>query len=192
MARPRKFDETRAIDAAMTAFWRNGYEGTSTRDLSDSTGLGPSSLYRSFGDKRQLYLRSLRKYYETGTNEQIAILDRPGPVKDRLRELMVHAIDIDLSGSDRTGCFAINAAIEMAGSDADVKREVNRHFATVEAALRSVITRGQSSGEIDPARDPAALAKQVLSTYYGLRVLGRVQQDRQALLSVVESTLACL
>ncbi|WP_454198649.1 TetR/AcrR family transcriptional regulator [Nocardia sp. Marseille-Q1738] len=197
MARPRKFDETRAVNAAMEAFWRHGYEATSTRDLADCTGLGASSLYNTFGDKRQLYLRALRRYYETSTAEQTRVLRRPGPVKDRLRDLMVHAIDLDLpvpgaTGNGTAGCFAINASIERAGADPEVENEVRRHFGTVEEALREAISRGQHCGEITKGHDAETLARQILSTYYGLRVLARIQQDRQALLSVVESTLAAL
>ncbi|MGH4030115.1 TetR/AcrR family transcriptional regulator [Actinomycetota bacterium Odt1-20B] len=193
MARPRKFDETRVLDAAMDVFWRHGYEGTSTRDLTERTGVGPSSLYGAFGDKRALYLRALRTYYESATREQVALLERPGPARDRVRELMTHAIDMDLAGEGgRTGCFAINAAVEMAGSAPEVRAEVDRQFSTVEAALRETIARGQRAGEFTADGDPATLARQILSTYYGLRVLARVRSDRQALLDVVESALAAL
>jgi TetR/AcrR family transcriptional repressor of nem operon len=192
MARPRKFDETHVLTAAMETFWRRGYEATSTRDLSDSTGLGQSSLYNAFGDKRELYLRALRHYYETYTAEQTAFLDRPGPVKDRLRDLMVRALDADLSDPDASGCFSINASVEKAHADDDVREEVRRHFTTVERALAEAIARGQRSGEISPERDAGTLARQVLSTYYGLRVLARIQKDRNALLSVVESAVSAL
>ncbi|MFI6474130.1 TetR/AcrR family transcriptional regulator [Streptomyces sp. NPDC050516] len=189
MARPRKFDETHALTSAMEAFWRHGYEATSTRDLANCTGLGQSSLYNTFGDKQQLYLRALRRYYDTTTAEQTALLRRPGPVKDRLRELIVGAIDADLADSETPGCFAINASVEKASSDPAVKEEVRRHFTTVEEALREAIARGQRAGEITAAHDARTLAGQVLSTYYGLRVLARVHSDRQALLNVVDSLL---
>ncbi|MCT4352583.1 TetR/AcrR family transcriptional regulator [Streptomyces sp. Je 1-79] len=192
MARPRKFDETHALTAAMNTFWRRGFEATSTRDLADSTGMGQSSLYNAFGDKRELYLRALRRYYETHTAEQTALLEQPGPVKDRLRDLMEHAIDADLSDPESSGCFAINASVEKAGTDDDVREEVVRHFGTVEAALAEAIARGQRSGEIGTRQSAGTLARQVLSTYYGLRVLARVQKDRNALLSVVESALSAL
>lgn len=193
MARPRKFDETRVVGAAMDAFWRRGYEATSTRDLSEGTGLGPSSLYSTFGDKRQLYLRTLRRYYETATEAQTEILEQPGPVKDRLRELMLHDIDGDTSATGRpAGCFAINAAIEMAGSDPDIKEQVHRHFVRVEEALGHAIARGQRAGEIRTDRDAASLARQVLSTYYGLHVLSKAHDDRQVLVDVVEGALATL
>ncbi|MER7010064.1 TetR/AcrR family transcriptional regulator [Saccharopolyspora sp. NPDC000359] len=189
MARPRKFDEDRVIDAAMDTFWRRGYEATSTRDLSERTELGPSSLYNAFGDKHQLYLRSLRKYQETATAEQVELLRAPGPVADRLRNLLSTAIDTDLSGTGRPGCFAINAAIERAAADPDVRDEVRSNFEVVERALRDTLAEGQRSGEIDPERSAEVLARQVLSTYYGLRVLARVQPDRAALLDVVDNLL---
>ncbi|MFC9996573.1 TetR/AcrR family transcriptional regulator [Nocardia sp. NPDC127526] len=194
MARPRKFDETRAVNAAMDAFWRRGYEAISTRDLAECTGLGTSSLYNTFGDKRQLYLRALRRYYETSTAAQIDLLSRPGPVRDRFRELMVRAIDMDLAeaGADGSGCFAINASIERASTDPEVAREVRRHFDAVEEALREAVSRGQRSGEIGAGRDAATLARQLQSTYYGLRVLAPIQRDRQSLLGVVEAALAAL
>ncbi|GGR70174.1 MULTISPECIES: TetR/AcrR family transcriptional regulator [Streptomyces] len=192
MARPRKFDETHALTAAMETFWRRGYEATSTRNLSDSTGLGQSSLYNTFGDKRELYLRALRHYYETHTAEQTALLDRPGPVKERLRDLMVHAVDTDLADPEASGCFTINASVEKADSDDEVREEVRRHFTTVERALTETIARGQRSGEISPERSAGTLARQILSTYYGLRVLARIQKDRDALLGIVESTVSAL
>ncbi|MFD9904134.1 TetR/AcrR family transcriptional regulator [Streptomyces sp. NPDC059063] len=192
MARPRQFDEDRVITAAMETFWRHGYEGTSTRDLCDSTGLGPSSLYNTFGGKRELYLRTLDRYYETVTGAQIEQLQGPGSAKDRLRAMMLGAVDSDLDEDDARGCFAINAAIELAGLDADVKRVVRRNFTRVEDEVCAVVAEGQRAGEIPTDRDARALARLVQSTYYGLRVLARVQDDRKVLLTTVENTLAAL
>jgi TetR/AcrR family transcriptional repressor of nem operon len=206
MARPREFDEDRVVTAAMQTFWRHGYEGTSTRALCDSTGLGPSSLYNTFGGKRQLYLRALRRYYETSTAEQIEILRGDGTAKERLRDMMIHALDADLDEADGRGCFAINAAIEIGGLDPEVREAVRRNFDRVEEELRAVVATGISTGELratadaqtvgdadaDADADARTIARRVQSTYYGLRVLARVQDDRQALLATVESTLAGL
>ncbi|MEU3742690.1 MULTISPECIES: TetR/AcrR family transcriptional regulator [unclassified Streptomyces] len=192
MARPREFDEDRVITAAMDTFWRHGYEGTSTRALCDSTGLGPSSLYNTFGGKRQLYLRALQRYYETSTAEQVELLRGEGTAKDRLRAMMVHAVDADLDEADGRGCFAINAAVEIAGLDPAVKDAVRRNFDRVEEELRTVVTTGKRAGELRSTADARTVARRVQSTYYGLRVLARVQDDRQTLLDTVESTLADL
>ncbi|MFH8618738.1 TetR/AcrR family transcriptional regulator [Streptomyces sp. NPDC017979] len=192
MARPRKFDETRAVGSAMDAFWRRGYRATSTRDLSESTGIGPSSLYNTFGDKRQLYLRSLRQYFDTRTVAQTAALRAAGSPRARIREMMADAVDLDLAGTGPAGCFSIKALIEMGHSDPDVDAELARHFGAVEEALRETVADGQAAGEFAPDGDPVVLARRVMSTYYGLRVLVRIHQDREALLDVVDSALDAL
>ncbi|MDN3265329.1 TetR/AcrR family transcriptional regulator [Streptomyces sp. CSDS2] len=192
MGRPRKFDETRALTAVMHTFWQRGYEATSTRDLAESTGMGLSSLSNAFGDKRRLYLRALRRYYETNTAVQTELLRQPGPVKDRVRALMTQAIDIDLADPPSSGCLIMNASMERANTDPEVAQEVRRHFTTVEQAVCSALAEGQRDGEITRDQDAVALTHHVLSTYYGLRVLARVQPDRTALMNVVETLLARL
>ena len=48
MARPREFEETVVLDAAMNRFWAQGYELTSVRDLAASMALPvPASTMRS-------------------------------------------------------------------------------------------------------------------------------------------------
>ncbi|MEU1820902.1 TetR/AcrR family transcriptional regulator [Streptomyces abikoensis] len=198
MARPRQFDEDRVISAAMETFWRRGYEGTSTRDLCESTGLGPSSLYNTFGGKRQLYLRALERYHETATTEQVELLAGPGTGQERLRALMAHAIDADVApggdaGTDGPrGCFAISAAIEAAALDQDVRKVVRRTFDRVEDAIHTIVVEGQAAGEIRTGTDARTLARQVLSSYYGLRVLARVHDRRDLLLATALATLDSL
>ena len=58
MPRPREFDETAALEAAIECFWRRGYEATSLRDLTASMGLTAPSLYNAFGDKEELFARA--------------------------------------------------------------------------------------------------------------------------------------
>ncbi|MEV0126301.1 TetR/AcrR family transcriptional regulator [Streptomyces sp. NPDC050703] len=192
MARPREFSEDRVVTAAMEAFWRHGYEATSTRTLCDSTGLGPSSLYNTFGGKRQLYLRALQRYYETATAEQVEILRGDGPAKERLRAMMVHAVDADLDATGTQGCFAISAAVEVAGSDPQVREAVRRSFDRVEEELCAIVEQGRRAGEIRSTGEARTVARRVQSTYYGLRVLSRVQDDREVLLATVDGMLADL
>jgi len=51
MARPREFDETTVLEAAMNCFWAQGFEQTSVRDLAEWMGITGASLYNAFGDK---------------------------------------------------------------------------------------------------------------------------------------------
>jgi len=73
MARPRQFNREESLKNAMVIFWEKGYEATSLNDLLEATGLARQSLYNTFGDKRGLFLASLRRYAEAGLNFLVGI-----------------------------------------------------------------------------------------------------------------------
>src|SRR5688572_3296306 len=60
--RPRSFDPDLALDRAMRIFWRQGFEGTSLADLTESMGINRPSLYAAFGDKAALFQRAVERY----------------------------------------------------------------------------------------------------------------------------------
>src|SRR3954467_15127323 len=60
--RPRAYDPQVALARAADTFWKAGYAGTSLDDLAAATGMNRPSLYAAFGDKRELYLKTLQHY----------------------------------------------------------------------------------------------------------------------------------
>src|SRR5712691_2443481 len=80
MARPREFDAYTALDRAMEVFWSKGYGATSLDNLCEVTGLSRSSLYATFGSKRNLLLRSVDRYVAQRTPSIAAVLSQPLPI----------------------------------------------------------------------------------------------------------------
>ncbi|MEV1174548.1 TetR/AcrR family transcriptional regulator [Nonomuraea sp. NPDC049784] len=192
MGRPREFSDEAVVDAAMAVFWEKGYEATSTQDLCARTGLGRGSLYNAFGSKHRLYEEAIRRYAETKADAQLAMLAEAGSVRERLRDLMLGVIDADMADPGRRGCLALNAATESSGRTEAVAGLVRRQFADLEQALCRLVEIGQSTGELSPDRPPLQVARAFQSAYYGLRVLAKVTDDRNALLDVVEGAIAAL
>ncbi|MDR0202478.1 MAG: TetR/AcrR family transcriptional regulator [Delftia acidovorans] len=187
--RPKEYDSTDVIDAAMDVFWTNGYEASSTQDLCESTGLGRGSLYHAFGSKQQLYEQALRRYQEQGLQAQSEILTGPGTAKDRLRALLEWGVESNLSSRNR-GCMAQFSVLERNGKDASIA-EINRVYVTrLEAALCHLFAVGQRSGELDPTRPALEAARAFLVSYYGLRILGRAMPERAYLTDVIEGIMA--
>ncbi len=79
MARPREFDETTVLEAAMCCFWAKGYEMTSVRDLSEQMGITGASLYNAFGDKRSLYKKALDHYLQQSVHERVGRIEASFP-----------------------------------------------------------------------------------------------------------------
>src|SRR5688572_30717433 len=79
--RPRGYDPATAVARAANTFWKAGYAGSSLDDLSAATGMNRPSLYAAFGDKRDLYLKTLEYYRdEARALARAALADRP-PLK---------------------------------------------------------------------------------------------------------------
>ncbi|MET8472368.1 TetR/AcrR family transcriptional regulator [Streptomyces sp. NPDC006422] len=196
MARPRKFDEERALDAAMHAFWENGYEATSTQDLCEATGLGRSSIYNTFASKHDLFTRSLTRYIERMTANQMAILeDTERSPLDRLRAFFAMTVDTEAAtrkdGHSR-GCLTVNTTVELAGRDPESARLVERDLDIRLAALRAVIAAGQKDGSITSKRPPAELARFLNTVVGGMRVSGQGGADRATLEATARVTLDAL
>lgn len=190
--RPREFDDIAVVEAAMDVFWSHGYEGASAQDLVERTGLGRGSLYNAFGSKLKLYHEALVRYQELGIEAQVKILTGPGSVKSRLRNLMQWGIEGDLDPATNRGCMALFAALERSGKDPKVVQISRVYVTKLEQALCQLFTQGQVNGEFSSDRSPRAMARTFLSSYYGLRILGRSMPDRSFLEDVMTETLARL
>jgi AcrR family transcriptional regulator len=60
--RPRGFDRSAALHAAMLVFWNYGFEGTSFTDLTEATGMSKPTLYATFGDKVSFFREAVVAY----------------------------------------------------------------------------------------------------------------------------------
>ncbi|MGA5202206.1 TetR/AcrR family transcriptional regulator [Streptomyces variegatus] len=196
MARPRMFDEERALDAAMRTFWKKGYEATSTQDLCDATGLGRSSVYNTFKSKHDLFERSLARYIDTMTTAQLAVLeDARLSGADRIRTLFAVILDGDAehrADGHSIGCLTVNTTVELAARDAETARILERDTARRLAALRAVVEEGRRDGSITSPRDAGALARFINAAIAGMRVSSQGGADRAALESIAEITLDAL
>lgn len=183
-----------AADAAMRVFWRKGYAATSVQDLVDGTGLSRSSLYNTFEGKHGLFQHALQRYHgQTAAN--VAMLVKDGPAKERVRELLLDIVKDELAGEACCGCLVANTSLEMGGLDSAVTDLLAEHFGALEQALTGLMQRGQQQGDIKSTASPEALARFIVATIQGLRVLGRGLADQaqaQRLQDVVDVAVAAL
>lgn len=192
MARPRAFDVEAALDNAMETFWSKGYETTSLDDLCEVTGLSRSSLYATFGSKRNLLLRSIDRYVEQRTSRLAAVLAQPIPIRDAFDALAQQFIDQIVAGPGRRGCFLGNCAAELPRRDRAALTHVSRGLAATEATFREALTRAKARKELSQDADVDALARFLTAGFQGLRLVGKVNSDRAALKQIAATMLQCL
>src|SRR6516165_4155685 len=169
MARPRGFDETVALDAAIECFRRRGYEATSVRDLTACMGIGPTSFYNSFGDKRALFIKALERYVNCSVRGRLKRLESSLPPKEAVRTLIEDVVERSLTDRTRGGCLLINSALEIAPHDPEVGAEIAKRLSEIEGFFRRSIVAAQTSGTISRKLSPSDFARLLLSVLLGIR-----------------------
>lgn len=192
MARTKDFDETEVLAKAIKLFWQKGYNGTSMQDLVEGLGISRSSLYDTFGDKHQLYLKALQSYKQTEAAKRDEILHSSLPAKAAIRQLMDLTILEMIRDKQHKGCFLINSAVETAAHDKETNAIICQNEEQLENAFFEVIRTGQSKGEISGKHDPRGLARFLLNTIVGLRVTGKTATDKSAFDDIINLTMSVL
>jgi len=174
----------------MTRFWAHGYAATSVRDLGEAMGLGAASLYNAFGDKRALFARCLDRYLDGSMRERVTRLEASLPPRDAIETFLEEIVVRSLA--DRRGCLLVNTALEVAPHDAAVGAVVAERLGELEAFFRRCVVAGQRAGTIARAQSAKDLARLLLTTVMGLRVLARARPEPALLRGAARQALALL
>ena len=169
VGRPREFDVDVALNAAMEAFWAKGYEATSLCDLMAATGLHKGSLYQAFGDKHSLFIQALRRYLDEMLRLENAALRNGETPLDGLRNVTHAIIDmVDADCGTPRGCMAVNAIVELAPHDSEVRKLMQKHVGLMLRSIEEAVVAAQEAGEISTERPPELIAAMIMTFVSGL------------------------
>lgn len=167
----------RILDQAARLFQERGYHSTSMHDLMRETGVSAGALHHHFPSKKSLALAVLT--------------DRVGPAVreawiDPVRKAPALGMGVaeafgSIVGGVRArrvvlGCPLNNLALELALTDADLRREVERLFTEWRTALIERIGNTRGGARLDDD-GRAAAANFVISVYSGAMNLAKAGQN---------------
>jgi AcrR family transcriptional regulator len=189
--RPRAYDPTTALAKTMDAFWSRGYAATSLDDISAATGMNRPSLYAAFGDKRSLYLKTLR-HYGAGTALRDALaFDEPLP--DALRRVYDAALSVYLSDEHGArGCFVIGTAATEAVGDSEVRRFLAGLLCELDALFTARIEKARRVGELPHDANPSALGKIASATLLSLAIRSRAGEELAELKKTAKAAIGLI
>lgn len=190
--RPREFDLDVTLDRVIAVFSERGYRGTSISDLTAATGLGASSLYKAFRDKRSLYGAAFERYVLRRAERQGRQLAVVGTGRERVRAMLELYAEYSHGAEGRRGCLVVASAVELATSDEETEGRVRQVIERYECRLANFVREGQEDGSIASHVDPAAVADLVMCVMQGMRVTGKVGRTRSRLARVVETAMRVL
>jgi TetR/AcrR family transcriptional regulator, copper-responsive repressor len=188
--RPRQYDPELALAKAAEVFWKYGYAATSLDDLVAATGMNRPSLYAAFGDKRDLYLKTLQRYqHRSRAIGQEIIADDP-PLRVFLKRFYDAALDIYLAtGDEARGCYSISTAPAQATTDPGVREFLATSIGGTDAFISRQIVKAIARGEVPSNANARALAQIATAAMHTIAVRARVGVPRQELTAIATAAI---
>ena len=192
MPRPKEFNPDHALDKAMHVFWHKGYEATSMENLLNAMDLNRGSLYDTFGDKRQLFLKVLDRYCHGFVGEKFSLLDQPGPALPTLRRFISSMIEGCLADPQRRGCLIANTVMELAPHEKEIAGTLRQALKMAEDTFFKVLARAKLQGELSSEKDPRALARFLTTMLQGTIVMIKAGSPADVVKQTAETALSVL
>jgi TetR/AcrR family transcriptional repressor of nem operon len=178
MSRPKEFEVSPVLDAVLDSFWSRGYEATSMSDLENATGLSRSSLYSTFGNKRQLFDAALVRYNEQTVEPTLSALEGPNAGIKELKQYFSI-----LAGTFRSepelavrGCLIVNTMVELAAQDDAARRVTTAHFERVNGAIENGL---KGAGKL-AGKELHLEARKITSSVMGALVIAHFNPEMAA------------
>lgn len=192
--RPRAYDPNAALAAASEVFWKKGYDGTSLDDLAAATGMNRPSLYAAFGDKHELYLKTLQRYRDEAHTASLKLLEDDPPLCVFLKRFYKEALDLYIAGEGNArGCYTISTAATQAAADPKLRAFLVESIRGTDEFLAGLIGKARDRGEIPNDSNPVALAQIASAALHTLALRARAGVPRKELdvLAVATIDLIC-
>jgi AcrR family transcriptional regulator len=187
--RPRAYDPATALRQAMRTFWKRGYAGTSLDDISAATGMNRPSLNAAFGDKRALYLKALRNYWDdkfTAMGEALG----SGTLEEALLKAYNAALSVYFSRDDGPlGCFVLGTALTEALDDSEVRSIIDTGFRKLDAGFEARFRLARESGELKSPADTGVLAVLACATMQTLAIRARAGMPEDELRHIAQQAV---
>ncbi len=148
------------------------------------------SLYAAFGDKSDLYLKTLERYQRKSRTKTLELLADNPSLRVFLTRFYDGALEIyRAGGADARGCYSISTAPAQATVDPAVREFLDESIRGTDAFLAGVIEKARERGEIAASADPAALAQIATATLHTIAVRSRVGASRKQLKALAAAAI---
>lgn len=179
MGRAIAFDFDQAVEKATRLFWKDGYAGTSLRDLLKVIGIGEGSFYNTLKSKKHLYVACVTHYEETEGRKRVQALASAPTASQGIRAMfgvMLDCLDDPLVPSRL--CMLAAMASEEVLSDPDLRARVEESMEQVNTVLTQRISRDRDEGLLPASLDPQTIASIIITYAQGLWRMALVDYDR--------------
>lgn len=160
MSRNKEFDYNEKLSVARDLFWKKGYHATSLTDLENATKVNRSSLYQTYGNKHELFIKSLIHYMEKREKQYTNAAKKKEDPLEAIAEIVYSVLEAALIEDN---CMFTNSIFELALADSEVSCLLQKEVAKAAANFQNLLEQAQQNGQIDAKKDTKAMAHFLVS-----------------------------
>ena len=192
MPRPSKFNREEAVEVAMNEIWKNGFEASSVKALSEKLGITRSSFYNAFGSHEDLFKEAMEKYFEQSPDSTLSLAGPGVPVRMLLAYTFQQACKARAEDKEARGCLVINSVAELCNVNDELGGVVEEAVLASVDRFEQLIRWAIERGEIEAGADVRALALSLQNLLMGLNVMCKIVRDEGELWLTARSVLTAL
>lgn len=140
---------TRVLEAALSAFWKKGYQSTTTREIAMAVGLSVAGVYVYFDSKSDLLAEIVEDSHSRLVEMLNGVATRESSPTARLSDLVATFS----ATSAREHCTALVAERELGLLDGETLERVRQQRTHIFNLIRETIVDGIRSGEFLAAEE---------------------------------------
>lgn len=175
MGRRKLFTREEVLNKTIPVFWKHGLAETSVQDLEQATGVGKSGLYAEFKGKEDLFVASMRKYFDV-------LMARGALTKKPLGWNNVESfLEVCYGSWGQKGCFSVNSMREF--SDLPLKARQIMIANVMKAHQLLIDNLAAARGDRD---DNDSLADLIVTFFCGICLQQNLGPDRERVTKKIE------
>ncbi len=182
------------LASAKELFHEYGFQQTSVDEILKKSGVTKSNFYYHFKSKEELgliILESFIKQYEADVLMKTLGNKSLGPLR-RLVEFYNSVKTFHRDLINPKGCPFGNMAIEMSGSNENVREKLSAFFNSWEKVIEECINEGMRTGDFRSDIHPGVVAQLILSHLEGAIMMVKTHRSIEPLSSGSETILRLL
>jgi len=192
MPRIKSYDKDEILQKAINIFWKQGFHATSMQELVSHLGISRSSIYDSFGNKKNLFDEALELYCSNARKATLALLNNEVQVKSGLMRLLESSIFCVMDDIDKKGCFVVNTAAELIPGDSEILHALGKNKEIFETIFYDYLVKGKENGEITKDVDLKVISHLIYTLLCGINVVAKIKSDRKHLIEQITLVMALL
>jgi TetR/AcrR family transcriptional regulator, transcriptional repressor for nem operon len=186
MSRPSKFDRDEAVQTAMREIWREGYEASSVKHLSEVLGITRSSFYNAFKSREDLFREAVGAYL--ALKPPAPTLDSDAAVLPRLTKFVREVCRFNAQHGWQ-GCLIANTIAECCPAEEGPAAEMSKMSCESVQRYRALLDRAKENGEISVDAETHILALALQNLLMGLGVFAKALKCEDKLWDLARITL---